>query len=77
MSPRGVCEALVAAATSLSANNAYVPGDLVVLLGPEHAAIFADAGWSRADVARAIHSRPPCPARGSKGAGWPRSVLPG
>ena len=65
--PRDVCAAIVAAATSRSANNAYVPGDLVVLLGPEHAAIFAEAGWSRADLAQAIHT----------GATLPRAALEG
>ena len=65
--PREICEALAAAATNLGANNAYLPGDLLVLLNPEHARIATDAGWTRTDVARAIH----------EGARLPRALVEG
>lgn len=55
-SPAAICAALTQGATSLCANNAYMPGDLVVMLNPEHAKIFTDAGWSRGDLAQAIHN---------------------
>ncbi|MGE3925945.1 MAG: hypothetical protein AB7G13_23700 [Lautropia sp.] len=56
MTPRGICEALAGAATSICSNNAYIPGDLLVFVNPEHAAILAEAGWGRTDVAEAIHA---------------------
>jgi hypothetical protein len=55
VTPRALCEAIASGATSLCANNAYVPGDLVIMLNPEHAKIFTDAGWRRDDIALAIH----------------------
>jgi len=64
---KGVCDAVVSGATSLCANNAYVPGDLVVMLNPEHAQILVDAGWTRSDLANAVHQR----------ARLPRSLLDG
>ena len=57
LTPRALCEALASASCSLGANNVCVPGDLLVFLNPEHAAIFASAGWTRQDLAQAIHEQ--------------------
>ena len=35
-------------------NNAYLGGEPLVILGPEHAQTFAASGWSKADVKRAL-----------------------
>jgi hypothetical protein len=35
---------------NLGSNNPYVMGESFVILGPEHAAVCADAGWKRKDV---------------------------
>ena len=53
--PQALCEALAAAAVSPGSNNSFVPGDLLVFLNPEHAAVFASADWTRQDLASAIH----------------------
>ena len=42
---------------SPGANNFYLAGQPVVVLGPEHAAVIADEGWSRADVKRFLCER--------------------
>ena len=57
LSPEALCEALSEASVSLCSNNSFIPGDLLVLLNPEHAALLAAAGWSRNDLAVAIHNR--------------------
>ena len=64
---RGVAESLVDAATHLGANNAYVPGPLVVVLVPDHARIVAGDGWSKADLQEFVHEE----------ARWPREALEG
>ena len=55
--PEGICEALADTATSIGSNNAYVPGDLLLLVNPEHAQIFHHAGWTREDLALAVYQR--------------------
>ena len=69
VTPVGMCEALASAATSLCANNAYVPGDLVVMINPEHARVFIDAGWTRRDLAEAIHHSACLPRQSLEGRG--------
>lgn len=64
---RGIAESLVDAATHLGANNAYLPGPLVVVLVPDHARIVAGDGWSKADLQAFVHER----------ARWPRAALEG
>ena len=67
--PAAICAAIAEGATSPCANNAYVPGDLVVILNPEHAKIFTDAGWSRGDLAQAIHNKARIPRKLLEGRG--------
>lgn len=57
LTPEALCAALADAAVSLCSNNSYVPGDLLVFVNPEHAALFAAAGWTRGDLACALHDR--------------------
>jgi len=57
LTPESVSGALAEAAVSLCSNNSFIPGDLLVFLNPEHAALFAGAGWTRQDLAEAIHNR--------------------
>jgi hypothetical protein len=35
----------------------YVGGDVVLMFGPAHAAILADAGWTKSDVQAYLHDR--------------------
>ncbi len=62
-SARGIAEALAGAATSICSNNAHIPGDLLMLVNPEHAGILARDGWSRDDLAQAIHGLARLPRR--------------
>ncbi len=55
LTPEALCGAIADASVSLCSNNSFVPGDLLVFLNPEHAAVFAAAGWTRQDLACAIH----------------------
>jgi hypothetical protein len=48
--PEGVLGTVASVAATLGGNNAYVPGELLLLLGPDHAQIIARAGWSKHDV---------------------------
>ncbi len=56
LTPEALCGAIADASVSLCSNNSFVPGDLLVFLNPEHAALFAAAGWTRQDLALAIHN---------------------
>jgi hypothetical protein len=49
--------------------NAYFREDLWVVLSPQHARTFADAGWSRADVAAALFERARVPVARLQGRG--------
>jgi hypothetical protein len=69
ITPDPICDGLAGAATSICSNNAYVPGDLLVVINPEHARIFTHAGWSRADLAQAVHERARLPRRATEGRG--------
>jgi len=55
LTPEALCDAIAEASVSVCSNNSFVPGDLLVFLNPEHAALFASAGWTRQDLAFAIH----------------------
>lgn len=50
-SPESLLTTVASVAATLGGNAAYVPGDVIVILNPEHAEIVARAGWTRADVA--------------------------
>ena len=49
--------ALAGTAATPGHNNAYLGGNPLVILGPEHARTFAGSGWSKADVKRALWER--------------------
>jgi hypothetical protein len=79
-----VLDALCAAFSSLATNNAMLRGGAgVVILNPEHAAVLADSGMSRADVASAVCERAGNPrrslarqVRAFAGSGDPEEFLP-
>lgn len=48
----GLLQGMASAAATLAGNNAYVPGELLVLFNPEHAHLVHRDGWSKADVQR-------------------------
>jgi len=55
--PEGLLAALAGTAAITGSNNVYLGGEPLVILGPEHAATIAAAGWSKADFKRALWER--------------------
>jgi hypothetical protein len=56
LTPDALCGAIAEASVSVCSNNSFIPGELLVFLNPEHAVVFTDAGWTRQDLADAIHN---------------------
>ncbi|GAA4338467.1 hypothetical protein GCM10023144_35570 [Pigmentiphaga soli] len=75
--PESLADGLAAAATSIAANNAYCPAELLVILCPDHAGILQRAGWSRARLQDWIWRRARNPRRLLEGRGlsptWPEA----
>jgi hypothetical protein len=62
--PAGVLAAITNTVASMGANNAYLRNsDYFVGLGPEHARILADAGWTIPDIQSHIHRNATIPYR--------------
>jgi hypothetical protein len=55
--PEGLLRALAGTAAITGSNNIYLGGEPLVILGPEHAATVAAAGWSKHDFKRALWER--------------------
>ena len=61
--PGPILDKCASAMTSLGQNNACIAhGEYFVLLGPEHAATIAAAGWNRRDVSTYLYERARLPA---------------
>lgn len=48
-------DSIVHTATTAGCNNSHVPGELLVILSPEHATTISKEGWSKKDVQTYIH----------------------
>ncbi len=59
--PEPLLETIASVAATLGGNSVYLPSDLLVVLNPEHADVFARAGWTRKDVQQFLwqHARVP------------------
>jgi hypothetical protein len=53
----GILATVAGSAASVGSNNIYLGGEPLVVLGPEHAATVAAAGWSKDDFRRALWER--------------------
>jgi hypothetical protein len=53
----GILITVAGSAASVGSNNIYLGGEPLVVLGPEHAATVAAAGWSKDDFRRALWER--------------------
>ncbi|MFO8090381.1 MAG: hypothetical protein R6U13_11125 [Desulfatiglandaceae bacterium] len=53
----GLLETVVDCCTSLGSNNAYLPGNLIVVLTPDHARLIMRAGLKKSDLRSFIHQR--------------------
>lgn len=49
-SPHRIAGSITEVMNTPGNNNTWLKGELVVVVGPEHAATFAEAGWSREDL---------------------------
>ncbi len=54
---RDFLETVVDCCTSLGSNNAYLPGNLVVVITPDHARLLKRAGFQKSDLRGFIHER--------------------
>jgi hypothetical protein len=59
--PESLLRTMASVPATLGSISAYVPGDMLVVLNPEHAQVLAGAGWSRADIQDCLweHARNP------------------
>lgn len=48
-------DTIIDTASVAGCNNSHVPGEMLVIMGPEHAKTVADDGWSKEDVKKYIH----------------------
>lgn len=73
--PDHLLEGFATACTSLVCNNAYAPCTLLLILNPQHAALIANAGWTKEDVKRFMFEKVRNPRAKLKGRGmdnvWP------
>ncbi|WP_321211410.1 hypothetical protein [Methanothermobacter sp. DP] len=61
--PEDLLDTIVHTASTAGCNNSHVPGELLVIMSPEHAETVASHGWSREDVKNYIHENTTVEAR--------------
>jgi hypothetical protein len=75
--PAPILDKCASAMATFGQNNACIaPGEYYVLLGPEHAATIAAAGWARRDVSAYLYERARHPAGVRKAAFESRAWYP-
>jgi hypothetical protein len=76
--PEGLCASLALALESVATPRLRLAFDALLLVGPEHGRIFAEAGWDRARVQQRLHELTHSPAGTlAKGAGGvPEGIEP-
>lgn len=55
-------DTIVHTAAVAGCNNSHVPGEILVIMGPEHAKTVAADGWEKKDIKRYIHENASVPA---------------
>jgi hypothetical protein len=50
-------DTVIASCTNLGKNNAYIPGNLIVLLTPDHARMLGDEGWDKPKLRQYLYKR--------------------
>lgn len=61
-SAESLLDTIIHTASVAGCNNSHVPGELLLIMGPEHAKTVADDGWTKIDVKRYIHENALVPA---------------
>lgn len=54
-SAEDLLDTIIHTATTAGCNNSHVPGELLVIMSPEHAETIQQDGWSKKDVQKYIH----------------------
>lgn len=62
-SPESLLETIIHCCTTLGSNNAYLPGNLVLVLNPDHARILANGGYYKQTLSQTIYQRAVIPTR--------------
>jgi hypothetical protein len=59
--PQGLLQTMADSMSTLGSNHLYLGGESMLALGPEHAAVLANAGWTKRDVRAFLfeHARKP------------------
>lgn len=60
--PEDILDTIIHTASTAGCNNSHVPGELLVIMSPEHAETLASHGWTRDDVKNYIHEGVVVPA---------------
>lgn len=77
--PEGILFTMSSAVRTLASNNAYMAGEILLIICPEHAGVIASAGWDKDDVRRYVFEHARNPLRDLKRGGlwgmhhWPDS----
>jgi len=53
--PEEILDTIIHTISTAGSNNSHVPGEILVIMGPEHAKAIADEGWEKEDVKEYIH----------------------
>lgn len=53
--PEDILDTITDTIATAGSNNSHVPGEILVIMGPEHANTIADMGWEKDDVKDYIH----------------------
>lgn len=54
-SAEDLLDTIIHTATTAGCNNSHVPGELLIIMSPEHATTIKQGGWSKKDVQNYIH----------------------
>jgi hypothetical protein len=61
-SAEDLLDTIVHTAATAGCNNSHVPGEILVIMGPEHAQTVANDGWEKKDVQNYIHHKAMVPS---------------
>lgn len=56
-------DTIINTASVAGCNNSHVPGEMLIIMSPEHAKTIADDGWSKEDIKNYFHENALVPAR--------------
>ncbi|BDH80188.1 hypothetical protein MTTB_15670 [Methanothermobacter tenebrarum] len=60
--PEDILDTIIDTISTAGSNNSHVPGEILVIMGPEHAKAIATEGWEKDDVKDYIHENAMVPS---------------